>query len=60
MDSKNENSAVIRFDDYYMFIYLNTRMSKEDALKSASSAWNRGLTKYEALDEIRRGNHNEN
>lgn len=54
MDSNNENSEVIRFDDYYSFIYLNTHLSREEALRHASSAWNRGLTKHEALDEIRK------
>lgn len=38
-----------RFEDYYEFIYLNTKMTSNEALNFARQCWNCGLTKYEAI-----------
>lgn len=41
------------FKDYWEFIYLNTRLSRQDAMKAARKTWNKGIDKYTALEEIR-------
>lgn len=41
------------FKDFYDFIYLNSTLNAEDALMSARSFWNRGMTKREALEALR-------
>lgn len=42
-----------RFDDYFSIIYLNTHLSRDEAMEAARDAWNAGLTKYEALERAR-------
>ena len=37
------------FKDYYEFIYLNSRLTKEQAWDYATDCWNKGMSKYEAL-----------
>lgn len=48
----NENNKNIKFNDYYEFIYLNSHLTKEEAKSCAVDAWNKGLTKYEALKQV--------
>lgn len=45
------------FAEYEDFVYLNTHLSKEDARKIARECWNKGLTKYEALEVARKNCH---
>lgn len=45
----------MNFNEFENFIYLNTQMTKKQARAFSRDAWNRGLTKYEAIEEARQG-----
>lgn len=45
---------MIKFGDYFDFIYLNTNLPKQDVLRISVECWNKGLNKYEALEEARK------
>ena len=42
----------IPFNEYEEFIYLNTHLTKEQAREYARYCWNKGLTKYEAVENV--------
>ena len=48
-----DGNKMERFADYEEFIYLNTNLPKMDARLIARDCWNKGMTKYEALNEAR-------
>lgn len=46
------------FADYEEFIYVNTKMTLEEARSFARQGWNKGIDKYEALRQAREARYN--
>lgn len=44
----------ITFAEYEEFIYLNTSLPRLDARLIARECWNKGMDKYEALEEAKK------
>lgn len=42
------------FKEYFDFIYLNSNLTKDQTMEIANECWNKGLSKYEALEIARR------
>lgn len=40
----------MRFEEYYEFVYLNSKLTKEQALEVARDCWNKGKKKHWAVD----------
>lgn len=43
-------SSNIRFNDYWDFVYQNSKLSREDAKDICVDCWNQGKSKEEALE----------
>ena len=54
MKNSNEMNKNLKFDEYFEFIYLNSHMTKAEAMAFARMCWNKGMNKREALAEARK------